>query len=268
VKGKRKFGIHAIGWGLPFIFTTTLAARYDMGFNPPIPWCFLITGYDGQFADSPDYPFFYIPLIFVLMVAAAMFLAVLIKVVRVRYATVRSAGSSSISLRSHLRLLIFGAALMILFVLVVEWRIVLQLDNPAEIAQVDMEWTICKVKEQLGVPNPGNCSGSAEPLSVDFGHTAFETALGSSTGIILFLIFGSDPSIFVMWAFILQCMWRKQWEELLTFLKDGHVKTKTQRKTSSSSLPSLSSCPSSGSISVTLPSFSEMNDETPLEPSV
>jgi hypothetical protein len=83
---------------------------------------------------------------------------------------------------------------------------------------------------ELGISDPGDCPGSTPPLKYagergearvekrgitrdrgkrclfnirfSFSHTAFEAWLSASMGIVLFVIFGSEKSIYTRWYLV------------------------------------------------------------------
>jgi len=249
---------HIVGWGVPFIFATTLAAQEEIGYAPPTAWCFINSDVGGFSVETtvstfgPDYIFFYIPIGVVTLLATVTFVLALIKIVKVRRSTLRLSGGSAITRRYQQRLLVFVAALIVIFVFIFEWRITLQLEDVGSFESLDVAWAACRVKEQLGIPtDPEGCPpGSSFPKTFDFSHTAFETFIASSSGIFMFLIFGTDPTIYPFWFFILKCIWSRKWDLLAAHVSDSNQKRRPSEVDSStirSSSPSVTNLTSSAS---------------------
>jgi hypothetical protein len=219
---------HMFAWGIPLIFTIAVAAKKGFGYSPPASWCFIVSGIkvsgETVSVNGLDFKLFYFPILVGIIIALMMLIAVFVKIVLVTNKTrsITSPGSkSNVAFEAQKRIITLVLVLVIIFALVFEWRMALNASVNDNFKEIDFQWGLCKIKQQLNIPDPGYCPGNTPPKVFNYGHTAFLTFLCSSIGIFLFSVFGTDPKIYTFWYYIIKCAFNGRWDSVKLGIKDS-----------------------------------------------
>jgi hypothetical protein len=87
--------------------------------------------------------------------------------------------------------------------------------------QKGIDWTYCKIARILVDDYKGDCDGETNPARINYPHTVFESMLLSGIGVLIFLAFGLDFSLFLYFNTIWKYAREKRWRKIMTLIAYG-----------------------------------------------
>eukprot|EP00026_Physarum_polycephalum_P008274 Phypoly_transcript_08356.p1 GENE.Phypoly_transcript_08356~~Phypoly_transcript_08356.p1 ORF type:complete len:378 (+),score=54.52 Phypoly_transcript_08356:340-1473(+) len=225
--GKREKYYHLFAWGIPIVLAIAALATDSYAFAPPAAWCYIHdrsfsnnynTSYKSEAGIAMDYWLFYIPLGLCIL-ASFVFLAFVFWTVFQVLRKAKSLRKGGADLRIQGRIIFFLIFLFVLFIIIFQWRVGLDVQDVSAIKSLDLAWGICKVKINLGLTTDNSgCPEDHVPRRVNFANTTFETVLAASFGLVIFVAFGSDPAVYIFWAKLFRL---RSWDDIKAFIYEG-----------------------------------------------
>jgi len=185
-----------------------------MGYSSLLPFCFIkFTDFNTLNPKSPgnftnDYPLYFIPVGVIIITSIILLICTALQIFVIQKA-VSAISSQSQTAKAMKRVFYFVVALGCIITTFLEWRFEIQAQGLDTIEEITTTWYTCKIKQELGLPDPGYCPQERTPNGVQYGHLVFLAFLTSNLGVIAFLAFGLDKENYHTWPLIYDMMKRK-----------------------------------------------------------
>jgi len=187
---------HMFAWGLPSVIVIIAVGLGAFQYTYETAFCFL--HYDINVFGTIQYPLFYLPLGLLTLTSALIMARVWAKIIMHFYRSSKIfERRKAHSFDATARILLLCLYILFMFCWLFAFRLYVQIYYNADEAEV-LSWALCKLKSEVGFPDPGQCSGEI-PVAISFAFQMADSVILSSSGIVLFCIFGSDRRIYKAW---------------------------------------------------------------------
>eukprot|EP01113_Clastostelium_recurvatum_P018260 TRINITY_DN21539_c0_g1_i1.p1 TRINITY_DN21539_c0_g1~~TRINITY_DN21539_c0_g1_i1.p1 ORF type:complete len:388 (-),score=68.84 TRINITY_DN21539_c0_g1_i1:41-1204(-) len=186
---------HILAWGLPLLFNIIIFSIAIYSAGPPAGVCFVYQFNGGKSSDL-EWAVYYMPLGIPLIIAMGFFIRILITIIYYSKLNKRD------FIRPNLRVLIFIGCIIYLIILMFVFRGLLQNANIEEHVR---DWAHCKTMQSLNMTltSGASCPDMLPPIVPSYAAAFLVNLTSGGLGIMVFLIFGTDTSLYAFWRKLL-----------------------------------------------------------------
>jgi hypothetical protein len=188
------------GWGFPLVILIAALGISSMEYAYGTSFCFIHGDLEGF--DSVQYPLYYLPMGLYILVSSILLGFVVIKIARhIKSQEIfRKKGERSTMLSSNIRLLMLCLYLLFLFTWIFGYRFYIE-SNTRDWYDGIYSWVSCRLQATWGFPGAtfDACPFAEPPELLIYSYHVGNNVIMASIGVFMFLIFGSDKSIYKAW---------------------------------------------------------------------